>query len=245
MPEWFECWFDSPYYHILYNNRDESEAKKLIDNLILNGQYSPETRILDLACGKGRHAIYLNKLGFHVTGIDLSESSIKEASQFQNQRLSFKKQDMRDPLPKSSFDLVLNLFTSFGYFENTDQNLAVLSNIHSSLSPKARLVIDFMNTTRVINEMIADERIVKQGIEFHIERQVSNGFIKKKISFSVEGKNHEYCERVQLFELSDFILMFSKTGFELKTTCGDYNLGKFDAFQSDRLILIADKTADE
>src|SRR6185295_20361703 len=92
--EWFESWFDSPYYHILYKERNEKEAQLFLDNIISFLKPSPGARILDVACGKGRHAIYLNKKGFDVTGFDLSHESVQYDLQFQNEKLSFYLHDM-------------------------------------------------------------------------------------------------------------------------------------------------------
>ncbi len=242
MSEWFASWFDSPYYHVLYDNRDETEANTFMTNLMQFGNFASNTRILDLACGKGRHSLYLNNLGYHVTGMDLSASSILEASKFQNEKLTFIRQDMRDPLPENEYDLVLNLFTSFGYFENPDENLAVLKNIHRALSSKGALVIDFFNADCVLKNIVPSETVTKKGVEFRLERFVENGFIKKKISFTAEGKQNEFCEKVQLFGLRDFQEMLAECGFEIKNSFGDYNLGKFVAADSKRLILIAEKS---
>ena len=112
--EWFESWFDSPYYHVLYKNRDFSEAELFIDKLIQLIEPTKASRVLDLACGKGRHSIYLNKKGFDVTGIDLSEKSIACAKTAENETLHFYMHDMRKLFRTNYFDVVLNLFTSFG-----------------------------------------------------------------------------------------------------------------------------------
>jgi SAM-dependent methyltransferase len=241
MSEWFASWFDSPYYHVLYDNRDESEANAFMTKLIDFGKFAPETRMLDLACGKGRHSVFLNNLGYHVTGMDLSSASIAEASKFQNDKLVFLRQDMRNPLPPNNFDLVLNLFTSFGYFENQEENLTVLKNIHTGLSSEGMVVIDFFNAECVLKNLVPKETVTKNKIDFQLERFVDNGFIKKKISFNAEGKSYEFCEKVQLFGLGDFQQMLSESGFEIKNIFGDYNLGKFVAAESKRLILIAEK----
>ena len=94
--EWFDEWFDSPYYHILYKHRDYEEAKDFLDTLIRYFRIKPNHKVLDLACGKGRHSIYLNEQGFDVTGVDLSEQNITHARQFQNERLTFDIHDMRE-----------------------------------------------------------------------------------------------------------------------------------------------------
>ena len=80
--------------------------------------------MLDLACGKGRHSIYLNKLGYNVIGADLSKNSIQFAKEFENNRLHFVEHDMRNPLEKK-YNAILNLFTSFGFFENDAEDIAI------------------------------------------------------------------------------------------------------------------------
>ena len=94
---WFKDWFNSPYYHLLYFNRDEKEAANFIDKLINYLNPPKGSFMLDVACGKGRHSIHLEEKGFDVTGIDLSEDSIEEALRFQTDTLHFYRHDMRLP----------------------------------------------------------------------------------------------------------------------------------------------------
>ena len=115
---WFETWFDSPYYHILYQNRNEKEASIFIDGLIQYLQPKTNQRFLDLACGKGRHALQISEKGFATMGVDLSANSIEFAQQFESKLLHFAVHDMREVIPAAEFDYILNLFTSFGYFED-------------------------------------------------------------------------------------------------------------------------------
>ena len=102
--KWFENWFDSPYYHILYQNRNDEEAELFIDNLCTYLKPSLNAMLLDAACGRGRHAVYLNKKGYHVTGIDLSPSNIEFAQRFKNKELHFQVHDIRHIFQKNSFD---------------------------------------------------------------------------------------------------------------------------------------------
>ena len=120
---WYATWFDSPYYHILYKNRDHHEAELFLDALIRYIKPGPYARILDVACGKGRHSIYLNSKGFEVTGFDLSAESISFDKQFENDSLIFYLHDMREVFRSNYFDIVLNLFSSFGYFEKERDNI--------------------------------------------------------------------------------------------------------------------------
>ena len=117
---WFANWFDSPYYHLLYKNRDEEEAEHFIDNLIAQLQLKKGSRIIDIACGKGRHATYFHKKGMYVVGVDLSANSIAKAKENEKENLQFAVHDMREIFKKNYFDIATNLFTSFGYFDNNE-----------------------------------------------------------------------------------------------------------------------------
>ena len=127
--EWFAGWFDSPYYHLLYRHRDHEEAAAFIDALMQALQPKPDDHILDLACGAGRHSNYLANKGYTVTGLDLSKESIARAKANAADNVSFGVADMRQLDAKAEYDLVLNLFTSFGYFEDFDDNLRVLKGV--------------------------------------------------------------------------------------------------------------------
>jgi len=87
--EWFRDWFSSPFYHRLYFERDEREAEEFIHKLVHFLQASPGSRIVDIACGRGRHSCILAKMGFDVTGFDLSFESIDYANQFGSDNLNF------------------------------------------------------------------------------------------------------------------------------------------------------------
>ncbi|ESU18556.1 type 11 methyltransferase [Flavobacterium cauense R2A-7] len=234
---WFASWFDTPYYHILYKERDEAEAQHFMDNLTHYLNLPEDAKILDLACGKGRHSMYLNTLGFDVTGADLSENSIAEASAAANEKLHFKVHDMRLPF-EEKFDAVFNLFTSFGYFENDEDNLTTLKAIHDSLSEYGFAVIDFMNTNYVINNLVPVEVKTVEGIDFHIKRYVKDNHIFKEIDFEDKGQKFHFTEKVKALTLSDFEQMMEEAGIYLLDVFGDYKLRKFYKNDSERLIMI-------
>jgi SAM-dependent methyltransferase len=238
---WFEKWFDSPYYHILYKHRDFTEAELLIDNLIDLLQPKADSRFLDLACGKGRHSIYLNKKGYNVTGVDLSPESIAYASQFENEQLQFFVHDMRKPFRINYFDYVFNLFTSFGYFENNRDDHAAINAVTKALRPNGIFVLDFMNTQKVITNLITNETRLIEGVEFNISRTIENGFIIKHIRFSDKGKNYDFQECVKVLAFHDFEAYFAANKLKIVHLRGDYNLAEFNPETSDRLILIAKK----
>ena len=234
---WFESWFDTKYYHILYKERNDEEAQLLMDNLTHYLNLPEDAKILDLACGKGRHAIYLNSLGFDVTGADLSENSILEASKFSNEKLHFKVHDMRETCDEK-YDAIFNLFTSFGYFEDDADNYKTIKAIHNSLTETGFAVIDFMNADYVIENLVADEVKTVDGIDFYIKRYYKDGHIFKEISFEDDGQQFHFTERVQALRLADFEQIMEDAGIFLLDIFGDYKLRKFYKNQSERLIMI-------
>jgi len=239
--EWFEEWFNTPFYHILYQNRNEEEAAVFIGKLMDVLDIEKPAKVLDLACGKGRHAITLNKLGYNVTGSDLSVNSIAQAKKFENDTLRFIVQDMRKPLKNEKFDAILNLFTSFGYFDDKADNLKVLNACGEMLNKKGVLVIDFMNAIKAAANLAEKETKIIDSIQFEITRQFDGRHIFKTISFGHMGQFHSFTERVQALTLDDFEELLKVGGFTLKKKYGDYELSAFDEKTSDRLILIAAK----
>jgi len=235
--EWFASWFNTSYYHILYSHRDYSEAREFMQNIITFLQLQKDDLLLDLGCGKGRHSIYLNSLGFQVTGADLSKNSIKEAKKFENDTLKFIEHDMRNPF-NTKYNAILNLFTSFGFFENDAEDIAVLKNIKNGLKPGGIAIIDFMNVKKVISNLVAEEIQTIQGITFKINRYVKNGFIVKEINFEAEGKNHTYFEKVKSLDLTKIKFFLNSVDFKIKHTFGNYQLDAFNENTSDRLILV-------
>jgi cyclopropane fatty-acyl-phospholipid synthase-like methyltransferase len=235
--KWFDSWFDSPYYHILYKDRNYREAQIFMDNLTHYLNMDEGSKVLDLACGKGRHSIYLNQLGYDVLGVDLSENSIEIASKNTNTSLHFRVHDMREPF-EEKFDGIFNLFTSFGYFENEEDNLKTLISIKESLSEYGFGVIDFMNVNQVIANLVLEETKTVDEIDFKIKRYQQDGYIFKEIHFEDKGNSYHFTEKVRAFTLQDFEQLMDQAGIFLLDTFGDYKLKKFHKLDSERLIMI-------
>ncbi|WP_223274529.1 class I SAM-dependent methyltransferase [Salibacter halophilus] len=227
--EWFENWFETSYYHTLYKNRDESEAQKFIERVVKQLDLKTGAKVLDLACGRGRHSQILAQLGFHVTGADLSKNSIQHAKTHISEEVEFIVHDMREPL-KKSFDAVFNLFTSFGYFDHVSDNLKVLKSVRSELNPQGSFILDFLNSRHAIETMVPTEEKLIDGCHFHINRYVEDGIIVKKIRV-IDPKNKvdtQYFEKVNAFSFDDLSKMLDMAGFKVVDVWGDYKLNKFE-----------------
>jgi 2-polyprenyl-3-methyl-5-hydroxy-6-metoxy-1,4-benzoquinol methylase len=236
---WFENWFDTPFYHILYKNRDYVEAEFFISNLLKELALPEKASILDLACGKGRHAYFMAKKGFEVLGLDLSAESIHSAKRhYPLPNLAFEVHDMREKYEKRQFDYVFNFFTSFGYFENNDDNQKVVDAIKSYLKPDGTLVVDFMNAHKVANNLVEIEEKEVDGILFKMNREIQDGYVIKHIRFEHKGESYHFTEKVLLLFLEDFEALFEKANFKIEKSFGNYALEAFNPSDSDRLIML-------
>jgi 2-polyprenyl-3-methyl-5-hydroxy-6-metoxy-1,4-benzoquinol methylase len=242
MQEWFETWFDSPYYHTLYAARNAEEAAFFINNLIKKYKFSTEGKYCDLACGKGRHSAYLNAQGYDVTGLDLSPNSIKYAKASENARLKFFERDMRHTFKENYFDAVFNFFTSFGYFESNLENQKALVATAASIKPNGMLVLDYMNSRAAIETFQTSYVKTVGDIAFQIEKYIEKGYIFKTIKFNAEGRDYAYTERVKLLFLEDFQVFFEAAGLELLEVYGNYALDPYDKNTSSRLIMVCQKS---
>ncbi len=239
--EWFEDWFDSPYYHILYKDRDDTEAKQFITNLLNYLSPTKNDLFLDVACGKGRHSIYIESLGYIIDGFDLSENSIDAAKNSETNRLKFHVNDIRIPLKTNHYNFAFNLFTSFGYFEDEKDNQIAINAITESLKPNGTLVLDFMNCKNVIANLEKKEVKTIHNIDFIISRSYSNKYIIKDIEFTDKGIAYHFQEKVKALSLNQFKNYFDIANLKIEAIFGDYNLNPFDEENSERLIIIAKK----
>lgn len=234
--EWFESWFDTPYYHILYSNRDYTEAENFITQLTAELQLPKNSEIIDLACGKGRHSVFLNKLGYIVLGLDLSKKSIEHNRQFENENLQFAVHDMRDKVAHSQVDAVFNLFTSFGYFDSEDDDRKVFKSVSDVLKTDGFFVLDYLNENYVRNKMVSEAEMQRGGIDFKISKKIEDQHIVKEIKFSADGQDFNFFEKVKLHTPESIQKYAEDNGFERLKIWGDYQLNDFDAEVSPRCI---------
>lgn len=239
--EWFREWFNSPYYHVLYANRSQEEAAVFIKRIVDKLQIPLNSKVLDVACGKGRHSITMAKLGLDVTGIDLSPHNIDYAKKFEDSNLHFEVWDMRQTYKERGFDYVFNLFSSFGYFDNDADDARAIQAFAGNLRTGGVLLLDYINTECAVKGMKMREIVPRGDIQFHIQKKVEHNFIRKKIEFLADGQHYSFEEQLKLINLFKFKEMFAAAGLELIETFGDYDLSPFTPGTSLRLILAARK----
>lgn len=234
--DWFETWFDTPYYHILYKNHDYKEAEEFLTKLIADLQLPKNSKIIDLACGKGRHSIFLNKMGFDVLGLDLSKQSIEHNKLFENDTLKFQVHDMRNKINAEKSDAVFNLFTSFGYFDNETDDQSVFYSVYDIIKKDGYFVLDYLNQNFVRKSLIEHSSVVKEGYVFDITKHIKNNYIIKEIDFEDNGQKFHFFEKVKLHTPEKINEYATQAGFERVKIWGDYQLNSFDEETSPRCI---------
>ena len=240
---WYKDWFNSPFYHKLYFERDEKEAENFIKKLIDHLQPLPASRMLDVACGKGRHSKTLTSFGYTVTGIDISEDSILFAKKFEKENLDFFVHDMRLPFWGNYFHYAFNFFTSFGYFKTRREHDDTIRTIAKSLKPAGVFVIDYLNVHFAEETLVKNDYRLIDGTSYTIRRWDDETHFYKKIIVvdSSLSKPLEYTEKVAKFSLGDFTDMLSYQGLQVQEVFGDYQFSHYDVRKTPRMIIVAKK----
>ncbi len=242
--DWYKDWFNSSYYHLLYENRSDNEAQLFIEKLINFLQPKPNTYMLDVACGKGRHSKALADMGFNVVGIDLSAASIVAAKEDEHDSLQFFQHDMRLPFWINYFEIAFNFFTSFGYFKTQREHNNTIRTIAQSLKKDGLFVIDYLNVHLAAKQPKETITVVKGDTTFFVTKWHDETHFFKQIQITdVQNTTpkHLYTERVAKFTLGDFTEMFAYQHLQIQEVFGNYNLDAYDMQSSPRLIIIAKK----
>ena len=236
MTEWYEHWFGEAYLD-LYPHRDDRDAERAVSLLAARGAVGAATRVLDLACGAGRHAGALARLGATVIGFDLSLAMLRAAQRRTTAVLV--RGDMRVlPFTDTAFDTVVNLFTSFGYFDRDDHHATVVAEVARVLRPGGIFALDYLNAAAVRSHLVPHDRSEAGGRTVVQRRRITGHgrFVVKTIT--VEGEGREFMERVRLFEREDLEALMAAAGLTVTAVFGDYD-GSSQGPQSPRCLLLA------
>jgi len=234
MTEWFEQWFGEEY-HALYPHRDDEDARRAVALIRSVVSWRPGDRILDLACGPGRHAAELDRLGGHVVGFDLSRAMLRRARERKRARLV--RGDMRAlPFRDGSFALAVNLFTSFGYFLDDAEHRLVLRQVAAALAPGGHFVLDYLNAEQVRRTIQLSEQA--KGRDVLVRRRIdsANRFVIKEIE--LRGRARSFQERVRLYGADELAALCVDAGLRVVARFGDYDAGAPGA-NTPRVILVA------
>ncbi|MEI8186366.1 MAG: class I SAM-dependent methyltransferase [Chlorobiaceae bacterium] len=247
--QWFETWFNHPLYLEVYSHRDQEEAAACIrtilsvSGLALNDPAS--TSVLDIACGAGRHAIELARLGYCVTGNDLSpfllEEARKEALHCQLQ-LKLTCCDMRHIPAHGLYDLVVQLFTSFGYFDVKDDDRVVLSKVYSALKQGGWYALDLINPVHLARTLAPVTRRSAGNLTLLEERAFKDDKISKTITITPPvGETITFSESVRLYGKEEIYAMLQKEGFSVAGIAGNYQGDPFTENDSPRMMIFCRK----
>lgn len=241
--DWFKDWFASEYYLKIYEHRDETEAYNLVNLIQRTIEFTTKAKVLDICCGCGRHSLELAKRGYNVTGFDLSEFLILKAKEQRaalnekNVKLRFLVKDMRKFNFRGKYDIAINVFSSFGYFESDEENFKMFRNTFYSLRGKGFFVFDFLNSGYVRKNLVPETISHIAGIKVIQKRYIENGFVFKNI---IIGKE-KFFERIKLYTPAELIKILSSTGFKVVKIFGDYYGERFSEENSARIIIFAMK----
>jgi len=234
---WYIEWFDENYLEV-YRHRNRDDAKKQVQLLIDKLKLTPQTSILDLGCGEGRYTALLNQKGYRILGLDLSETLIKYGKK-KHPHLSLVVGDMR--FIPGCFDIILSLFTSFGYFAEDEENKQVIRSVCNSLRPGGIYWLDFLNARYVEKNLVPRSRtVLSSGIDVTEIRKIENGRIIKNIYFKKNQMKKCYQESVRLFNRQDLEQMFQRCDFRVVECFGDYEGNPWEP-DSERTILVGEK----
>ncbi len=244
---WYEDWFDSDAYELVYDQRDLSEARRLADLIERTVRPGPGGRVLDVACGRGRHSRILAARGYDVTGVDLSENALQSArrrAEREGLAVTFRQADMRALAFRAEFDGAVNLFTSFGYFDDEADHQRVIDGVARALVPGGWFVQDFLNAPYLAEHLVPRSERSVDGVRIVQRRRIVDGAggrrVEKQITLHRDGDTHAFAESVRLLEGEDFRRMYAAAGLALESTFGGYDGGPHTA-GSPRLILVARK----
>ncbi|MCY9658951.1 class I SAM-dependent methyltransferase [Paenibacillus chondroitinus] len=239
---WYQESFGNDYL-LVYKHRDMQgayhEVKKMMDWLDLE----QGADVLDLCCGMGRHSLALADFGYEITGVDLSEVLLTEAAELDKQkRVTWVRGDMREVPLGRQFDAVVNLFTSFGYFDEEEQNAKVFYEMHRLLKEGGRFIIDFLNPIYVQTHLVPRSQRMEGDIQILETRAIEDGCVRKRIVISQEGfPERKYLEQVKLYDRVAFEAMLQKAGLHIDHVYGSYDGHPYEADSSCRMIFVGHK----
>jgi SAM-dependent methyltransferase len=241
---WYADWFDRDAYALVYARRDEGEAERAVDLIVRATGAAPPAAVLDVACGRGRHALAFARRGFSVTGLDLSARALdaaRHAARRAHLNVRFRRQDMREPYCDGCADLVVNLFTAFGYFEDDAESARALAAMATAVRPGGFFVQDFLNAPRVAATLVPETTRRVGETEVTERRWIEGGFVRKTITLRAQGHEETHGEAVRLFTPDDLAALHAAAGLRVVARYGDYDGGALTP-ESPRCVLVSRKS---
>ncbi len=244
MSDWFKDWFASEEYLEVYSHRNKTDAYNLLNLIKENINLYNNAKVLDAACGSGRFSNLFAKHGFNVTAFDLSTQLLQIAKRKaveENLKVNYFRADIRKLPLRGSFDLVLNMFTSFGYFDTDDENFSFISTAYNLLNKKGIFIFDYLNKNYVINNLVKKSKKSinnKTIIEF---RKINGNRVEKEIIINTGKEEKKFNESVMMYSKEQIIDGFNNCGFKVYKIFGNYSGEMYKDYDSDRLLIFFTK----
>ncbi|MGO4500802.1 class I SAM-dependent methyltransferase [Paenibacillus sp. 2RAB27] len=242
MKDWYKDSFGQDYL-MVYKHRDHQGAYNEVKEMVEWLQLPKEATILDLCCGMGRHSMALTEFGYLVTGVDLSQVLLSEAkNNDRDGKVEWLLSDMRAVPREQSFDAIVNLFTSFGYFESDNENQKVLHEVYRLLKPGGQYIIDYLNPGYVTTHLVAASEREEEGLVIKEERSIEGGYVRKRIKISQTGaSDRNYIEQIKLYDKLMMLEMMNRANLVVDKVYGSYEGQVNDDNLSPRMIFIGHK----
>ena len=241
MKEWYKDWFSSELYLSVYSHRNDEEAVRLCRLILSSTQIKDGAKILDAACGAGRHSNYFSSLGFDVAGFDLSKTLLNVAVNSAKDKTlpaNFFCSDIRNVPLKSKFELIVNLFTSFGYFETDEENFSFIQQAYSLLELGGYYVLDYLNEKTLRENLVPQsEKMINDG-KIVERREIQSNRVVKEINVFSGDQEIKFHESVRLYTRDEILKEAKSIGFSVVRLFGDYTGTIFDENISNRLIAV-------
>ena len=241
MEPWFKEWFESPDYLTVYSHRDDEDAGKLTELILRNIKLSPNSKALDAGCGAGRYILKFTNAGFKTFGFDLSSTLLHKAKDALLEKgipVNIFRSDIRNVSVKKEFHLVLNLFTSFGYFDSDEENFSFIKDAKEFLLPDGYYVFDYFNKNYLVNNLIPASSRETGAYSIKETRSIINERVVKQIEISSNGQVNKFEESVRIYDPSTIIRNFITNGYTLDKLFGNYDGDDFNELNSERFIAI-------
>lgn len=244
MGQWYEDWFASDLYLDVYKHRNVEDAQKLLKLITDNLSVSKNDLILDAACGAGRYSNLLLKNGYNVIGFDLSLPLLKNAQKNSKKIINeniFFRGDIRSVQLKKKFGLILNVFTSFGYFDTDEENFMFINNSINFLNEHGYFVFDYINKKQLIQNLVPYSERNDEDFIIKETRRIYNERVIKDIEIHKENKKFNFTESVRLYSSDELIKVFQQSGYKVINVFGNYKGDEYNCENSERFILFLQK----
>lgn len=248
MAEWYKDWFASEEYLTVYSHRNDEDAGRLFNLILEKSRIRPPASVLDIACGAGRHSFLFAAEGFKVTAFDLSKKLLgfaRKRSRELNLNVDFLCSDVRTLELSAQFDLIINLFTSFGYFNSDQENFLVFDKVKKLLYKDGVFVFDYFNSEYIRRNIVACTTDSLNGKTMIQKRSIKGNRVVKEITINDSKTENVFFESVCLYNKEQILEELQSRDFSIAGLYGDYSGNQFDPLTSPRLIIFARKNSNQ